>query len=191
MKRLTLLSGILAVAATLAPAQTSTWISDPAHSDVEFSVSHLTVTNVHGRFGKVTATIQYNEADVAKSSVNAVIDVTAVDTGQSSRDSDLRSSNFFNVDHFPTATFVSTSVVKNGNKLTIHGNLTVHGVTKPVLLEAEGPAGPVPGVDGRPHAGFSATTTLSRTAFDIGSKFPAAVAGDEVKLTIELEVVKQ
>jgi polyisoprenoid-binding protein YceI len=91
----------------------------------------------------------------------------------------------------PTASFTSTSVVKNGAKLTVTGNLTLHGVTKPVILDVEGPSAPVPGMDHKPHSGFTATTTIKRTDFGIGTKFPAAMVGDEVKLTIELEVVKQ
>jgi polyisoprenoid-binding protein YceI len=191
MKRFALVTGILALAAPLALAQTSTWISDPAHSEVDFSISHLTISNVHGRFGTVAATLAFNEADITKSSVKATIDVTGVDTGNSSRDSDLKSANFFDVEKFPTATFTSTSVAKNGNKLTINGNLTLNGVTKPVVLDAEGPTGPISGMDHKPHAGFSATTTVRRSDFGIGPKYPAAVLGDEVKLTIELDVAKQ
>jgi polyisoprenoid-binding protein YceI len=191
MKRLTLLTGILALAAPLALAQTSTWTSDPAHSEVDFSVSHLTVSNVHGRFGHVNATIAYNEADVTKSTVNATIDVSGLDTGEDARNNHLKSPDFFDVTATPTATFTSTSVTKSDNGLTINGNLTVHGVTKPVVLHAEGPRGPAPGMDHKPHAGFSATTTLKRTDFGIGAKFPAAVVGEEVKLDIELEIVKQ
>ena len=83
-------------------------------------------------------------------------------------------------------------MVKNGNRLTVTGNFTLHGVTKPVVLDVEGPSGPVPGMmDHKPHSGFSATTTLSRSAFGIGTKYPPAIVGDEVKLTIDLEVVKQ
>jgi polyisoprenoid-binding protein YceI len=123
--------------------------------------------------------------------VNATIDVTGVDTGNSSRDSDLKSANFFDVDKFPTATFTSTGVAKNGNKLTINGNLTLNAVTKPVVLDAEGPTGPISGMDHKPHAGFSATTTVRRSDFGIGPKYPSAVLGDEVKLTIELDVAKQ
>jgi polyisoprenoid-binding protein YceI len=175
----------------MALAQTSTWTSDPAHSEVDFRISHITISNVHGRFGKVAATIAYNEADVTKSTVTATIDVGTVDTGESSRDNDLKSSSFFDVDKFPTATFVSTKVAKSGDKLTITGNFTLHGITKPVVLEAEGPTGPVPGMDHKPHAGFSATTTISRSAFGIGTKYPAAMLGEDVKLDIELEVVKQ
>jgi polyisoprenoid-binding protein YceI len=191
MKRLVFVTGILALAAPLALAQTSTWTSDPAHSEVDFSITHMSISNVHGRFGKVAATIAYNEADVTKSTVTATIGVATVDTGVEQRDTHLKSPDFFGVDSFPTATFTSTSVVKSGSKLTIAGDLTLHGVTKPVVLEAEGPAGPVPGMDHKPHAGFSATTTISRSAFGIGTKFPAAMVGDEIKLEIELDVVKQ
>ena len=191
MKRFTLVTGILALAAPLALAQTSTWTSDPAHSEVDFSISHLAVSNVHGRFGHVNATIAYNEADVTKSTVNATIDVSGVDTGEEARNNHLKSPDFFDVATNPTATFTSTSVSKSGSGLTINGTLTLHGVTKPVVLNAEGPRGPAPGMDHKPHAGFSATTTIKRTDFGIGSKFPAAVVGDDVKLDIELEVVKQ
>jgi polyisoprenoid-binding protein YceI len=191
MKRLAFVLGILALAAPLATAQTSTWVSDPAHSEVDFSITHLSVSKVHGRFGKVAATIAYNETDVTKSTVTATIGVDTVDTGEDKRNAHLKSPDFFDVASFPTATFTSTSVAKSGGKLTIAGNLTLHGVTKPVVLEAEGPTGPVPGMDHKPHAGFSATTTLSRSAFGIGANFPAVMVGDEVKLDVELEVVKQ
>jgi len=191
MKSLVFVAGVLALAAPLAAAQSSTWVSDPTHSEVDLSVTHMSISNVHGRFGKVAATIVYNEADVTKSTVTATIGVATVDTGVEQRDTHLKSPDFFGVDSFPTATFTSTSVVKSGSKLTIAGDLTLHGVTKPVVLEAEGPAGPVPGMDHKPHAGFSATTTISRSAFGIGTKFPAAMVGDEIKLEIELDVVKQ
>jgi polyisoprenoid-binding protein YceI len=192
MKRLALLSGILALAAPLALAQTSTWKSDPAHSEVDFSIKHMSVSNVHGRFGKVAATIVLNEADITKSTVTATIDVGTVDTGEDARNTHLKSPDFFDAANLATATFTSTSVAKSGSGLTVNGNLTLHGVTKPVVLAVEGPTGPVESpMDHKPHSGFSATTTLDRTAFNIGSKFPAAMVGDDVKLTIELEVVKQ
>lgn len=191
MKRFTLVTGILALAAPLALTQTSTWTSDPAHSEVDFSISHLAVSNIHGRFGHVTATVVYNEADVTKSTVNATIDVSGVDTGEEARNNHLKSPDFFDVATNPTATFTSTSVTKSASGLTINGNLTLHGVTKPVVLNADGPRGPAPGMDHKPHAGFSATTTIKRADFGIGAKFPAAVVGDDVKLDIELEVVKQ
>ena len=191
MKRLASAIGILALATPLAFAQTSTWVPDKAHSEVDFSVLHMSLSKVHGRFGNIGGKIQWNDADITKSSVDVTIDAATVDTGVSGRDSDLKSANFFDVAQFPTATFTSSSVAKNGNKLTIAGNLTLHGVTKPVTLEVEGPTGPVQGMDKKPHLGYSATTTISRAAFGIGAKYPTAVVGDDIQLTIDLDVAKQ
>jgi polyisoprenoid-binding protein YceI len=191
MKRLALLTGFLTLAGSLALAQTSTWVPDKAHSEVDFSILHMSLSHVNGRFGNIGGAITYDEADITKSTVNVTIDVTSIDTGVSQRDSDLKSANVFDAAQFPTATFVSTSVAKNGSGLTINGNLTLHGVTKPVTLDVQGPTGPVPGMDHKPHAGFSATTTISRLAFGVAAKYPTAMIGDDVKLTIELDVAKQ
>ena len=191
MKRLALVTGILALAAPLALAQTSTWTSDPQHSEVDFSIRHMSVSNIHGRIGGVAATILMNQADVAKSSVTATIDVSTIDTGVAQRDTHLKTADFFDVAKFPTATFTSTRVAKNASGVAVTGNFTLHGITKPVTLEVEGPSVPALGTDHNPHSGFTATTTLNRTDFGIGGKFPAAIVGEEVKLTIELEAVKQ
>jgi polyisoprenoid-binding protein YceI len=191
MKRLATITGILALAAPLAFAQTSTWVSDPNHSEVDFTITHMSISKVHGRFGNVKATIVYNEADVTKSTVTAAIGVDTVDTGVQLRDNDIKSPSYFDVASFSAATFISTGVAKNGNKLTVTGNLTLHGVTKPVVLDVEGPSGPAQGMDHKPHVGFSATTTISRTAFGIASGMPAAMLGDEVTLTIEIDAAKQ
>jgi len=191
MKRLAMITGILALAAPLALAQTSTWVSDPNHSEVDFTITHMSISKVHGRFGNVKATIVYNEADVTKSTVTATIGVDTVDTGVQLRDNDIKSPSYFDVASFPAATFTSTGVAKNGNKLTVTGNLTLHGVTKPVVLDVEGPSGPAQGMDHKPHVGFSATTTISRTAFGIASGMPAVMLGDEVTLTIEIDAAKQ
>jgi polyisoprenoid-binding protein YceI len=158
---------------------------------VDFSILHLGLSRVHGHFGNIGGTIVLNESDIAKSTVHVTIDVSTVDTGVAGRDTDLKGANFFDVAHFSTATFVSTSVAKNGNSLSVSGDLTLHGVTKPIVLEVDGPTGPVEGMDKKPHAGFSATTTISRTSFGIAQKFPTAVVGDEVNLTIDLDVAKQ
>jgi polyisoprenoid-binding protein YceI len=192
MNRLALITGILALAAPMTFAQYSTWSSDPVHSEVDFTIRHGGVSNVHGRFGNVVATLVYNVADVTKSTVTATIDVSTVDTGEVHRDGDLKGGNFFDATKFPTATFTSTGVVKNGNRLTVSGNFTLHGVTKPIVLDVEGPSTPVEnGMDHKPHSGFTASTTISRTAYGIGTNVPSALVGDEVKLTIEVEIVKQ
>jgi len=196
---LAVLTSILALAAPLALAQaseqtstqTSTWTSDPMHSEVDFNIEHMSVSHVHGRIGNVAATIVLNESDITKSTVTATIDVSTIDTGVAPRDTDLKSDRFFDVAKFPAASFVSTSVVKNGGGLTVAGNFTLHGVTKPIVLTVEGPSGPLPGMDKKPHSGFTATTIISRGDFGVGANVPSAIVGNEVKLTIELEVVKQ
>lgn len=191
MKKFSLLAGVLSLAAPLAMAQTSTWVPDKNHSEVDFSILHMSLSKVHGRFGNIGGSIVMNDADITKSTVNVTIDVTTVDTGVTARDNDLKGTNIFDVAQFPTATFVSTSVSKAGSGLTITGNLTLHGVTKPVTLNATGPTGPVQGMDKKPHEGFEATTTISRAAFGVAAKMPAAVIGDDVQLTIELDLAKQ
>lgn len=191
MKRLAFVTGILALAAPLAMTQTSTWVIDKNHSEVDFTVRHLGISNVHGRFGIKEGQILFNEADATKSTVTVTIDTTSVDTGVAQRDNDLKSDHFFDVATYPTATFVSTNVAKNGDKLTVIGNLTLHGVTKPVVLDVEGPTAPVPGMDHKPHSGYSATTTLKRGDFGIAPKMPAAMLGDEIKLEIEVDAAKQ
>ena len=184
------LSAPLVLAQAAAPV-TSTWQSDTAHSEVDFSIKHLSVSNVHGRFGKVDAKIVLNEADITKSTVTAMIDVSTVDTGEPKRDAHLKTPDFFDASSFPLATFTSTSVSRNGSHLTVMGNFTLHGVTKPITLDVEGPATPATGMDHKLHSGFEATTIISRTAFGIGSSYPELALSDAVKLTIELEVVKQ
>jgi polyisoprenoid-binding protein YceI len=191
MQRFAFLAASLVLAASAAAAQTSTWVPDKAHSEVDFSILHMSLSNVHGRVGNIGGSITLNDADITKSSVNVTIDVTTVDTGQNGRDNDLKSANFFDVAQYPTATFVSTSVAKSASGLTVMGNLTLHGITKPVTLEVDGPTGPVPGADKKPHAGYSATTTVDRTAFGIGTKYPAMMLGNEIKLSIELDAAKQ
>ena len=189
--RVASLLGTLALAAPLALAQTSTWVPDKAHSSVDFSILHMSLSQVRGHFGNIGGKIVWNEGDITKSTVNVTIDVTTVDTGVAPRDADLKSDHFFDVAQFPTATFASTSVSKSGDGLTVAGNLTLHGVTKPVVLQVDGPRGPLPGMDKKPHAGFSATTTVKRTDFGIGTKYPPSMVGDDVKLTIDLDMAKQ
>ena len=191
MRSLLSIAGVLALAAPLAAAQTSAWTPDPAHSEVLFTVRHLSISNVHGRFGKVTGTVHLDPNDIARSSVQVTIDVTGVDTGVPARDKDLKSDHFFDVAAYPTATFKSTKVAKALGGFTLTGNLSLHGVTRPVTLHVVGPGGPVNGMDHRPHMGYSATTMLNRVDFGIGPKYPDAMISDQVMLTIDLDVAKQ
>lgn len=194
MKRLAVTIGILVMAAPLAPlafAQTSTWKSDPSQSKVDFTIRHLAVTDVHGSIGDVNATIHYDAANVTSSSVDATIGVNTITTGEDGRDDEIKSSDFFGVDRFPTATFTSTGVSRNGHGLWVRGNLTLHGITKQVVLDVTGPTPPVQGSDNQPRSSFSATATIDRTAFGIGTNYPAAIVGNDVQLHIDLKIIKQ
>ena len=190
-RRLISALGVALLLPVLSPAQTSTWKPDLAHSSVDFSILHLGISKVRGHFNVSGGEVVWDEKDISKSKVNITIATDSVDTQQSRRDADLKSEKFFETAKYPTGTFTSTSISKTGNGLVINGNLNLHGVTKPVTLQVEGPNGPVPGMDKKLHAGFSATTTLDRTAFNLGSTYPAAVVGNEVKLTIDLDLGKQ
>ncbi len=191
MKRSFTVALALVLAAPLAWAQTTTWKSDSAHSEVDFSIKHMALTNVHGRFGTVDATIAYNAANITKSTVMATINVAGVDTGETARDNHLKTDAFFDVAKYATATFLSTSVTKEPHGLKVTGNLTIKGITKPVVLDVDGPTAPVTGMDKKQHVGFSATTTIHREDWGIGTSFPAAILGDDVKIDIELDAVQQ
>lgn len=191
MKSFLLAFGILGLAAPLAGAQTSTWAIDPNHSEVDFTVRHMEVSNVHGRIGGIKGNIAVSDTDATKSTVSVTIDLSTIDTGVSGRDSDLKGPNWFDAAKFPTASFESTSVTVSGARMKIDGNLTLHGVTRPVELDVEGPSPTVPGMDHKPHSGYSATTTIKRKDFGVGANAPNTVVSDDIKLTIDLEVAKQ
>lgn len=178
-----------------AHAQTSTWKIDPNHSAANFSIRHLGISNVHGRFGVVDGEITLDPTDLTKSSVKATIDTTSVDTGVPPRDNDLKSDHFFDVAKYPTMTFVSKSVAKNGDGYTVTGDLTMHGVTKEVELAMSTPAGEV-AMGKQTRRGFDATTTIHRKDFGLTfgeglTKAGDLMIGDEVKVVLEVEATKQ
>jgi polyisoprenoid-binding protein YceI len=193
--RWNLLPLLLAGIATVGHAQSSSWKIDPAHSAANFSVRHLGISNVHGRFGGVSGEVVLDPADLTKSSVKATIDTTTVDTGVPMRDTDLKSDHFFDVAKYPTMTFVSKSIAKSGDGYTVTGDLTMHGVTKPVVLTMDAPSGEV--VMGKAtRRGFDATTTIHRKDFGLTydetlTKAGDAMIGDDVKVTLEIEATKQ
>lgn len=174
-----------------ARAQTSTWTIDPAHSSINFVVRHLGVSNVHGSIMNLKGSVIYDEKDITRSSVQATADAATVTTNVEARDKHLRSPEFFNVEKYPQLSFKSTSISNADGKLTLTGDLTLTGVTKPITLDLDGPAPPQTGKDGKTRSGFSATGKLKRTDFNFGSKFGSAVIGDEVKFTIDVEIDKQ
>src|SRR5215469_16711396 len=120
-------------------AQTTTWTIDPNHSTAQFTVRHLAISNVSGNFTKVTGTVQFNDKDITQSQVNAVIDAASVDTRVPDRDKDLRSANFLDVEKYSTLEFKSKRFVNSGGKLQMIGDLTLHGTTREVTLDVDGP----------------------------------------------------
>src|SRR3984893_12052567 len=135
---------LAAVLALPAAAATSTWQIDPNHSSAQFAVRHLAISTVRGAFTKVRGTVQFDDKDVAKSTVDVTIDAASVDTRVSDRDKDLRSDHFFDVEKYPTLTFKSTKVEQTEpGKLKVSGDLTIHGVSKQVILDAEDHTPPV------------------------------------------------
>jgi polyisoprenoid-binding protein YceI len=165
------------------------WQIDPAHSNAQFSVRHLGISNVQGEFTKVTGTVQLND-DITKSSVNATIDMNSVDTRNENRDKDLMSEGFFEAAKYPTMTFQSTKITRQGDgRLQMTGNLTLHGVTHEVTFAVEGPTEPIKDPWNNNRRGASATTKIKRS--DFGITKDAGMVGDEVSITLDVEMVKK
>jgi polyisoprenoid-binding protein YceI len=192
----TLLAGTALLAlSTLAHAQATTWKIDPAHSQAEFVIRHMGISNVHGRFGNVTGEITVDPKDLTKANVKAKVDTTTVDTGVGQRDTHLKSADFFDVSKYPTMTFVSKSITRDRDGFDVVGDLTLHGVTKPVTLKMDEPSKEQTGMEGKLHRGFSASTTLHRQDFGLvwnGTlKSGDSAIGDDVKVSLDVEAVKE
>src|SRR5208337_3899744 len=184
---LTVLCALTMLAAS-AFAQVQTWNIDPNHTAAQFSVHHMGISTVRGAFTKVSGSAQYDPSNPGKTSVEATIDAASVDTRVSMRDDDLRSANYFDVAKYPTITFKSKSVEAAGTgKLKITGDLTIHGVTKEVTLDVDGPSAPEQDQKGNSHMGASASTKINRE--DYGVNGASSVVGDDVPITIDVELV--
>lgn len=168
-----------------------TWEIDPVHSDVSFTVRHMMVSKVRGKFHDVRGSVVSAENPL-DSQVTAEIDMSSIDTGNEQRDEHIRSADFFDTATFPTMTYRSTSVRGKGDNLVVEGDLTLHGVTRPVELELELNG---IGVDayGATRAGFTATGQINRKDFAITIDMPleggGAVVGDKVQLQLEIAAV--
>jgi polyisoprenoid-binding protein YceI len=171
-----------------ASAQTGTWKIDPAHSAAQFSVKHLAISTVRGQFQKVSGTVGYDPGDVSKTSIDVSIDAASVDTRVDMRDRDLRSPNFLDAQKFPTITFKSTRVeAAASGKLKVTGDLTIHGVTKEVVLDVDGPSAPITAMGGL-RMGASATTKINRK--DFGVSGAPSMVGDDISITLDVEVTR-
>ncbi len=189
------LAGLVLVLGLPALAQAETWNIDTAHSNAQFSVRHMMVSTVRGEFTKVTGSVDLNDKDITQSKVEAVIDATTISTRNEGRDKHLKSADFLDVANYPTLTFKSTKIEKGSDgRLKISGDLTLHGVTKTVVLDADALSPSVKDQRGNLRSGTSATTKINRK--DFGVNFSATLDGggmvvsDEVQITIDVELVK-
>lgn len=170
----------------------STWKIDPTHSELSFTIRHM-VSKVRGQFDVWTGTIIADPNDWNSSSVEVVAQTSTIDTNNERRDADLRSDNHFDADANPTVTFRSTKVTRlAGDSLTVAGNLTIHGITRPVVLR--GHFNGMTGTPGKRRAGFEAETTINRKDFNMNWNRiveGSAMVGDEVKIEIDIAAVEQ
>jgi len=189
MSRFVFTAAIALALSAAATAQGGTWQVDPNHSSAQFSVKHLGVSTVRGAFTRVTGSAQYDTADGSKDSVDITIDASSVDTRVEMRDNDLRSPNFLDVQKYPNITFKSKQVKSSGtDKLQIVGDLTIHGVTKEVTLDVDGPSAPIKDPWGNQRIGASASTKINRK--DFGVNGAPGVVGDDINITIDTELIQ-
>lgn len=189
-------SAILGMAAGLAAlgpasAETETFVFDETHTDILFAVSHLGFSNTWGRFNSSEGTVMIDPDAPENATVEITIDAASIDTNHAKRDAHLRGEDFFDVETFPTISYQSTSVETTGeNTAIVTGDLTLHGVTRPVALDVTLiKMGPSPAAPDKTIAGFSARTAIKRS--DFGMSYGTPVLGDEVQLIFEIDAIKQ
>jgi polyisoprenoid-binding protein YceI len=174
----------------------SRWTIDPTHSAAHFSVRHLMISNVRGEFTKVSGTALIDPVNPANSYVEVQIEANSINTREPQRDDHLRSADFFDVANFPTLAFRSTRLEGQGpDELKLTGDLTIHGVTKAVTFDVEGPTPEIKDPWGNVRAGITAATKISRKEFGLAfnalTETGGVVVGDEVKITLEAELIQQ
>ena len=177
-------------------AEVSTWKFDTDHSSAQFKIQHMVITSVRGDFSDVKGTVLMDAQDLTRSSVEAVIAADSISTNNTKRDNHLKSSDFFEVEKFPTLTFKSKKVTKEGEKsFKVLGDLTMHGITKEVELSVNGPTQTIKDPWGNLRMGAQAKTMLDRRDFGLTwNKFLEAgglLVGNEVEITLDVELVRQ
>ena len=177
-------------------ADAATWQIDPDHSSLQFKVRHLTVSNVKGDFSKAKGVVTIDDQDITKLTVELTIDAASVNTSHAKRDEHLRGPDFFDVTQYPTITFVSKKATKAGmNKLKVIGNLTIHGTTKEITVDVEGPTSEVKDPWGNFRRGATATASINRRDFGLTWNkvldSGGLVVGEEVNIYIEVELVRK
>ena len=181
---------------TTAPAASiTTWNIDSVHSSAQFKVKHMMISNVKGEFTTITGSLKYDGETIANSYVEASIDAKSINTRDAQRDAHLKSPDFFDVEKFPALTFKSTRTSKKADgELAVAGELTIHGVTRPVVFEVEGPSAPMKDPWGNIRLGLSASTRINRKDFGLtwnsALETGGILVGDEVAITLDVQFVK-
>ncbi len=185
----------LLLSALALPALAAEYTLDPAHSAAQFSVRHLMVSNVKGEFKKLSGKVVYDEANPAATVVEATLDVSTINTGEPARDKHLKSADFFDLDKYPSMSFVSTSARQTSQGIDVSGNLTIHGVTKAVVLHVSDISKEIKDPMGLLRRGATATTVVNRHDFGMvwnkNLDGGGVVVGEEVNITIDIEVVRK
>lgn len=173
----------------------TTWQIDTAHSSASFSIKHMMIAKVHGGFEKLSGTLQLDSSDITKSSVQASIEAASINTREPQRDAHLKSADFFDVEKFPTLDFKSTKVEPDGDELKVTGQLTIHGVSKEVVFQVDGPSQEMKDPYGNIKIGISATTKIKRKDFGLGwnaaLEAGGVLVGDEVALSLDIQFAKK
>jgi polyisoprenoid-binding protein YceI len=187
---------ILALLALPSLSTAETWSLDPDHSSIGFTVRHMMVSNVKGTFGTFKGIAEVDEKDITRSMISVTIDTASINTGVPKRDEHLRSADFFDTAKYPTMTYVSKRVEKSGNdRLKVYGDLTLHGITKPVVLDVEGPTKVYKDPQGKLRRGASATAKINRKDFGLTwnkvIEAGGVLVGEEVNISLEAEFVKK
>ena len=188
---------IFAVIAVLSalPLLALDYTIDTAHSSAQFGVRHMMVSNVRGEFSKLTGSISYDESKPAATTVQATIDAASISTREPKRDAHLRSPDFFDVAEYPSLTFKSKRAVKTASGMALTGDLTIHGVTKEVTLNVQGPTPEVKDPWGLLRRGAYASTTINRRDFGLtwngALEAGGLVVGDEVTITLDIEATRK
>jgi polyisoprenoid-binding protein YceI len=172
------------------------WIIDASHSNAGFTVKHMMITNVRGEFTKLEGNVSWDPSKPEATQIEAVIDVASISTREEKRDGHLKSPDFFDVEKYPKITFKSKSVkAKGADELSVTGDLSIHGVTKEVVLDVEGPSAPSTDPFGNVRVGATASTKIKRE--DFGLVWNAALeaggvlVGNDVKITIDISLIQQ
>lgn len=183
------------LATPTASTATSIWKIDPVHSNAQFKVKHMMISNVKGEFTAVNGTLRLDDTDITRSQLEASIDASTINTRDPQRDAHLKSPDFFDVEQFPTLTFKSTRISKKGDdRYSVEGDLTIHGITRKVVLEAEDVSAPAKDPWGNTRIGLSATARINRKDFGLTwnstLETGGLLVGDEVAITLDVQFIK-